>query len=112
MSYTEIFAFNKEGNAYMAGMARNAWRGAMTIWNIMEERHLPPYIPEYVKLCNWYHPGMTAEEIEAKNGFKPRRTAPTLGKTTRPAKFGPSPTTRKFPGMSASSCLPPSTTAW
>ena len=48
MSYTEIFAFNKEGNAYMAGMARNAWRGAMTIWNIMEERHLPPYIPEYV----------------------------------------------------------------
>ena len=59
MSYTEIFAFNKEGNAYMAGMARNSWRGAMMIWNIMEERHLPPYIPEYVKLCNWYHPGMT-----------------------------------------------------
>lgn len=53
MSYTEIFAFNKEGNAYMAGMARNSWRGAMMIWNIMEERHLPPYIPEYVKLCNW-----------------------------------------------------------
>jgi hypothetical protein len=86
MSYTEIFAFNKEGNAYMAGMARNSWRGAMMIWNIMEERHLPPYIPEYVKPCNWYHPGMTAEEIEAKNGFKPRRTAPTLGKGDNPAR--------------------------
>ena len=28
----------------------------------------------------------TAEEIEAKNGFKPRRTAPTLGKGDNPAR--------------------------
>ena len=46
MSYTEIYAFNQEGNAYMAGMVRNSWRGAMAVWNIMEERHLPPYVPE------------------------------------------------------------------
>ena len=29
---------------------------------------------------------MTAEEIEARNGFKPRRTAPTLGKGDNPAR--------------------------
>lgn len=29
MSYTEIFAFGKDGNAYMAGAAHNSWRGAM-----------------------------------------------------------------------------------
>lgn len=86
MSYTEIFAFNKSGNAYMAGMVHNAWRGAMQVWNIMEDRHLPMYVPDYVKFCNWYYPGMTAEEIEAKNGFKPRRTAPTLGKGDNPAR--------------------------
>lgn len=86
MSYTEIYAFNQEGNAYMAGLVRNSWRGAMAVWNIMEERHLPPYVPEYVKACNWYRPGMTAEEIEARNGFKPRRTAPTLGKGDNPAR--------------------------
>lgn len=86
MSYTEIFAFNKDGNAYMAGVVHNSWRGAMQVWNIMEDRHLPMYIPDYVKMCNWYHPGMTEEEIEAKNGFKPRRTAPTLGKGDNPAR--------------------------
>lgn len=86
MSYTEIFAFGKDGNAYLVAMVKNAWLGAMQVWNIMEERHLPPYIPEYVKMCNWYHPGMTAEEIEVKNGFKPRRTAPTIGKVDNPAR--------------------------
>lgn len=85
MSYTEIYAFGKDGNAYLAAEVHNAWRGCMAVWNIMEERHLPPYIPEYVKMCNWYRPGMTAEEIEAKNGFKPRRTSPTLGKGDNPA---------------------------
>jgi len=85
MSYTEIYSFDMDGNAHFAAEVHNAWRGAMSVWNIMEERHLPPYIPEYVKLCNWYHPGMTAEEIEVKNGFKPRRTAPTLGKGDSPA---------------------------
>lgn len=78
MSYTEIYAFNKKGNAYMAGLAHNAWRGGMAVWNIMEERHLPLYIPEYIKKCNWYHPGMSEEEIITRNGFRPRRTAPTL----------------------------------
>lgn len=27
MSYTEIYAFGKDGNAYLAGEVHNAWRG-------------------------------------------------------------------------------------
>ena len=88
MSYTEIYALDKAGVPRLYGEVRNSWRGAMAVWNIMEERHLPPFVPEYVKLCNWYRPGMTAEEIEARNGFKPRRTAPSLsnGKENDPAR--------------------------
>ena len=88
MSYTEIYAFDKAGLPRLYGEVHNSWRGAMAVWNIMEDRHLPPFVPEYIKFCNWYRPGMTAEEIEARNGFKPRRTAPSLsnGKDNDPAR--------------------------
>lgn len=115
MSYTEIYAFNKKGNAYMADLAHNAWRGGMAVWNIMEERHLPLYIPEYIKKCNWYHPGMSEEEIITRNGFRPRRTAPTLsgkkeGNPTR--EIWALADDLEIPCMSASSCSPHSMTAW
>lgn len=42
MSCTEIYGFDREGNAYWEADIKNAWRGSMAIWRIMEERHLPP----------------------------------------------------------------------
>ena len=73
MSYTEIYAFDKAGLPRLYGEVRNSWRGARAVWNIMEERHLPPFVPGYVKSCNWYHPGMTPEEVERRIGYKPSR---------------------------------------
>lgn len=73
MSYTEIYAFDKEGNAHHYAEVHNAWRGAMAVWRIMEERHLPPYIPSYVKACRWYYPGITPQEVERHLDFKPTR---------------------------------------
>lgn len=43
MSYTEIYAFDKEGNAHLYGKTHNSWRGAMAVWRTMEERYLPPF---------------------------------------------------------------------
>lgn len=70
MSYTEIYMFNKAGTARLYAQIRNAWRGAMAIWCIMEEKHLPPYRPSYIP------PNMTLEEFSAKY-YKPRRTSAT-----------------------------------
>ena len=52
MSYTELYAFDKTGKAKLFGTVHNAWRGAMRVWRIMEERYLPLYIPDFVK-CSW-----------------------------------------------------------
>ena len=49
MSNTEIFGFDKEGNAYLAGEVKNAFRGAMAIWRILEEKYLPPIDNEYTQ---------------------------------------------------------------
>ena len=67
MSYTEIFGFDKEGNAYFAGETGNAFRSAMAIWGILEERYLPPYRPSYVPE---YVPD---SEIEKFCTYKPSR---------------------------------------
>ncbi len=48
MSSTEIFGFDKEGNAFGQADVNNAWRGAMAIWRILEERYLPPHRPSYL----------------------------------------------------------------
>lgn len=42
MSYTEIVAF-KNGKACDVKEIQNAWRGAMSVWMLMDESHLPPY---------------------------------------------------------------------
>lgn len=73
MSATEIFAFDKEGNASLYANAKNAWRGAMAVWGELESRYLPPYIPDHVQHRNWYKPGMTASEIAARLGYAPSR---------------------------------------
>ena len=41
MSYTEIYSFNKKGEPDFLGETPNAWRGAMAVWKILEEKHLP-----------------------------------------------------------------------
>lgn len=61
MSYTEIFGFDKEGNAYLAGKVKNAFRGAMAVWRYLEEKYLPPYNPDYADL------------VEKVFGIKPSR---------------------------------------
>jgi hypothetical protein len=47
MSTTEIYSFDKEGNASFYDDVHNAWRGAMAVWKIVEERHLTPYLPKF-----------------------------------------------------------------
>jgi len=42
MSYTELVGF-KEGKPELSEEIRNAFRGAMAIWTILDETHLPPY---------------------------------------------------------------------
>lgn len=58
MSYTEIYGFDKEGNAYLCAEIKNAFRSAMAIWKILEERYLPKYVPEYAKKI-----GITSAEM-------------------------------------------------
>lgn len=41
MSYTEIYSFNKKGNPILCGEVKNAWRGAMKIWEILSNKYLP-----------------------------------------------------------------------
>src|SRR5690554_4936570 len=43
MSYTEIYGFDKKGNAYLAAQIPNAWRGMVAILNTLEKRYLPKY---------------------------------------------------------------------
>jgi hypothetical protein len=39
MSFMEIFAFNREGDAEDYGDARNSWGGAMHIWNSLSKKY-------------------------------------------------------------------------
>lgn len=47
MSSTQITFFGKNGKPKQCADVRNAWRGAMAIWDILEERYLPPFKPEW-----------------------------------------------------------------
>ncbi len=69
MSYTEIFGFDKTGDAYSAADIRNAFRGSMAIWMYLEGKYLPPYLPEYAKKIGI----KTTEEFEQKKGYKSSR---------------------------------------
>ncbi len=42
MSYTEIYKITQIGNVIQAGEVRNAWRGAMAVWGIMEKKYCVP----------------------------------------------------------------------
>lgn len=86
MSCTEIYAFDKAGNAGLFGETKNSWRGGMAVWKIMEERHLPQYIPEYVKHMSRYRPGMTPAELEEMIGYRPSRTVTMPGGNENPTK--------------------------
>ena len=71
MSYTEIFAFNKDGLCCEEYAIKNAWAGAMAVWGILEEKYLPPYRPSYVP------DGMSMQEFEQRFGYKPSRLSIT-----------------------------------
>lgn len=42
MSCTELFYFNKRGNAKFLGETPNAFRGAIKVWGILESKYLEP----------------------------------------------------------------------
>lgn len=52
MSYTEIYKFKKDGDAELVAETKNAFRGAMAVWNILDEKYLPPFIPSWATLMN------------------------------------------------------------
>lgn len=68
MSYTEIYGFHKNGDAYLYEEIKNAFRSGMAIWNFLEEKYLPPYLPEYAKKMGY----KTAEEYN-RAGHKSSR---------------------------------------
>lgn len=41
MSYTELFKVKSDGNAESFNEVRNAFRGAMAVWNSLEKKYLP-----------------------------------------------------------------------
>lgn len=45
MSHTELFFFNKTGEAWGYAAVNNSWRGAMAIWQHLEKKYLPS-LPE------------------------------------------------------------------
>lgn len=61
MSYTEIYRITKSGNTKLAGQIRNSFRGAMAIWNALEEKYLPPYAPYGFKMSRMITDGKMQE---------------------------------------------------
>ena len=41
MSYTELFGFDQNGDAYSMAEIKNAFRGAMMVWEYLENKYLP-----------------------------------------------------------------------
>lgn len=74
MSTTDIYRFNKEGYAQYYDCSQNSWRHAMAVWGILEEKYLPPYIPNFAKGIGI----TTVEEFERRNGYKPCRICAPL----------------------------------
>ena len=73
MSCTEIYGFDKDGNAFLYDAVPNAWRGAMSVWKRMEKRYLPRYIPRWMKASWKYRESMTDEEIIDAFDYLPSR---------------------------------------
>lgn len=49
MSYTEIYKFTPKGNVKFVAEIKNAYRGAAAVWDIIGNRYLGNYIPEWSK---------------------------------------------------------------
>lgn len=49
MSYTEIYRFTKKGNPIKVAEIKNAFRGAARVWDIVGDRYLGPFTPEWTK---------------------------------------------------------------
>lgn len=75
MSETVLYGFGMDGNAYRYSEVHNGFRSAMAVWEIMEEKYLPPYIPEYVKKR---YGDISFEKCVSLLSYKPTRLIPTL----------------------------------
>lgn len=83
MSTTEIYGFDKAGNAYSLGETKNSWRGGMAIWGILEKKYLPPYLPSYAPA------GITSvDEFEHRLGWKPSRTTSMMNENAMKEIWG------------------------
>lgn len=71
MSYTELYAFGKDGEIYFYDKVHNSHRGAQLFWMKMEEKYLPPFRPSYVPSH------IEDDEIETYLRFKPTRMGDT-----------------------------------
>lgn len=49
MSYTGLYKFKKNGDSELFNKIQNSFRGAIAIWNILDQKYLKGYIPEYAK---------------------------------------------------------------
>lgn len=64
MSYTEIYKFKKDGDAECVATVKNAFRGGMAIWLIVEKRYLPKYVPTWATML-----GDTSKEYSRISDF-------------------------------------------
>lgn len=65
MSCMEITFFGKIGKPKFDTDIRNSWRGAMAVWNTLEDRYLPPFMPEWAKRIGT--PGDTYHRMASSN---------------------------------------------
>jgi hypothetical protein len=72
MSRTTIYVFDDNGNAEEYEDINNSWRGAVAIWNFLEEKYPPQFRPKYVPEDV---PDFLIEEFCR---FKPKRTGSDL----------------------------------
>jgi len=47
MSYTEMFGFDKNGDAYWLADIKNAWRGGVAVWNYLYEKYCGGKFPMF-----------------------------------------------------------------
>lgn len=71
MSYTEIYSFNKKGNAEFLGETKNSWRGAMAIWEILEKKYLEPLPKPNWMTIERYNEGGYSRTSLSDNGLAP-----------------------------------------
>ena len=64
---TEIYVFGDDGNARLYGETGSEMLGKTRVWEVLEERHLPPYRPSFVPS------DVPGNQVESYVGFKPKR---------------------------------------